>query len=107
MNMAHTILRQLGGGKFLAMTGSKPVTDGNTLRIHLKKNMSKANRLYITLNADDTYTMRFFRYTAGRMDKKTFEWKEEKITEIKTIEGVYCDMLQDIFTEVTGMYTHL
>ena len=107
MNMAHTILKQLGGSKFLAMTGAIPVTDGNTLRIHLKKNQSKANRLYITLEADDTYTMRFFRYIAGRLDKKTFEWKEEKVTEIKTIEGVYCDMLQEIFTEVTGMYTHL
>ena len=107
MSVAHEILRQLGGSKFLVMTGSKPVTDGNTLRIHLKKNMSKANRLYITLEADDTYTMRFFRYIAGRLDKKTLEWKEDKVVEIKTVEGVYCDMLQSIFTEVTGMYTHL
>lgn len=107
MNVAHTILRQLGGNKFLVMTGAIPVTDGNTLRLHLTKNMSKANRLYITLEADDTYTMRFFKYTAGRLDMKTFEWKADKVTEIKTIEGVYCDMLQSIFTEVTGMYTHL
>lgn len=107
MSVAHEILRQLGGSKFLVMTGAKPVTDGNTLRLHLKKNMSKANRLYITLEADDTYTMRFFRYTAGRLDKKTLEWKEDKVVEIKTVEGVYCDMLQSIFTEVTGMYTHL
>ena len=107
MSTAHIILRQLGGGKFLTMTGSKPVVDGNTLRLHLLKNCSKANRLYITLEADDTYTMRFFRYTAGRLNKKTYTWTEDKVTEIKTVEGVYCDMLQDIFTQVTGMYTHL
>ena len=107
MSVANTILRQLGGSKFLVMTGSKPVADGNTLRIHLMRNMSKANRLYITLEADDTYTMRFFRYIAGRLDKKTLEWREEKITEIKTVSGVYCDMLQKVFTEVTGMDTRL
>ena len=107
MKVAHIILRQLGGSQFLTMTGARPITDGNTLRLHLMKNMSKANRLYITLEADDTYTMRFFHYTAGRLDKKTFEWKEDKVKEIKTVEGVYCDMLKQIFEEVTGMYTHL
>lgn len=107
MKVALIILKQLGGSEFLTMTGAKPVTDGNTLRIHLKKNQSKANRLYITLEADDTYTMRFFRYTAGRLNKKTFEWIEDKVVEVKTVEGVYCEDLRRIFTEVTGMYTHL
>lgn len=108
MRVASKILDQLGGNKFIAMTGAKNfVSDGNTLRMTLPKNMSKANRLYITLENDDTYTMRFFKFTAGRLNKKTFEFTEDKITEVRTIEGVYFDMLQSLFTEVTGMYTHL
>ena len=68
MRIADIILQQLGGNKFLVMTGAKNlVADGNTLRMTLPKNCSRANRLYITLDADDTYTMRFFKYTASRI----------------------------------------
>lgn len=108
MRVADIILDQLGGNKFVVMTGSKNfVSDGNTLRMTLAKNASKANRLWITLEADDTYTMRFFRYTAPKMNTKTYTFTDEKITEVKTTKGVYCDMLQDIFTRTTGLYTRL
>lgn len=108
MEVATTILEQLGGNKFLAMTGAHHlVADGNTLRMQLPKNMSKANRLHITLDWDDTYTMRFFKYTPGRLNMKTLEWKEDKEEEVRTLKGVYWDMLQELFAEVTGMYTHL
>lgn len=108
MRVADIILQQLGSGRFIAMTGSKNfVSDGNTLRMSLAKNSSKANRLWITLDGDDTYTMRFFKYTAPRFNTKTCTFTEEKVTEIKKISGVYCDMLQDIFTSTTGLYTRI
>lgn len=112
MTVARTILEQLGGNKFIVMTGSKNfVDDGNTLRMTLAKNPSKANRLWITLDAMDTYTVRFFKYTAPKLviseAKQTAEWKPEKVEDVKVLEGIYCDQLQEIFTEVTGMYTHL
>lgn len=108
MEVAKTILQQLGGNRFAVMTGSKNfLSDGNTLRMSLAKNISKANRLEITLEADDTYTMRFYKYTAGRLDKKTFSWTEDKTIEVHKEKGVYCDMLQPVFTQVTGLYTHL
>lgn len=108
MSIAKTILDQLGGNRFLTMTGANHlVADGNTLRMTLPKNASKANRLYITLDGNDTYTMRFFRYTPGRLNRKTYTWTEEKALEVKLVSGVYCDMLQDIFTATTGMFTHL
>ena len=108
MRVADIILEQLGGNKFLAMTGANHLlSDGNTLQMHLPKNASKANRLWITLNTDDTYTMNFFKFTAGRLNKKNFSWTEDKRVDVKEIKGIYCDMLQDIFTSVTGMYTHL
>lgn len=108
MGIANTILEQLGGSHFLAMTGAHHLmADGNTLKMQLPKNASKANRLYITLEGDDTYTMRFFKYTAARFNSKTLTYSDDKTTEVKTTRGVYWDMLQDIFTDVTGMYTHL
>ena len=109
MSVAQTILDQLGGGRFVAMTGSKNfVSDGNTLRMHLAKNASKANRLEITLNGLDLYDMRFYRYTAPRYSTRGGEFRvyPEKVTEVKTYNDVYCDQLQELFTDVTGMYTH-
>ena len=108
MSVADTILEQLGGHKFVVMTGSSHfVSDKNTLRMKLAKNKSKANKLDITLNWDDTYTMRFYKYTAPRLNKKTFEYVDEKVVEVELFEGVYADMLQELFTQVTGMYTRL
>lgn len=108
MRVADTILQQLGGNKFIVMTGSKNfLSDGNTLRMHLAKNVSKANRLEITLDADDLYTMRFYKYTAGRLNKKTWSWTADKVEEVYTVSGIWFDMLQPVFTQVTGMYTHL
>lgn len=109
--MSNTIametLKQLGGNKFLVMTGSKNLlSDGNKLHMNLVKNQSKANKLTITLNDNDTYTMKFFKFTNGRMDKN-FKWHEPKETIIKEIEGIYDVQLQEIFTDITGMDTHL
>ena len=108
MEIATTILEQLGGNRFIAMTGSKNfVADGNTLHMTLSKNQSPANRLDITLTGDDLYDMRFFQYTPGRLNRKTLEWKSEKTVEVKEYSGVFDTMLRDIFTEVTGMKTSL
>ena len=96
MSVAETILQQLGGQRFTAMTGSKNyLADGNSLRMTLAKNHSKANRL------------RFYKYTAGRLNKKTFEWVPDKVVEVAEFDNVYCDMLQELFTQVTWMYTRL
>ena len=100
--VAQTILSQLGGSKFIAMTGSKNFGAGTNdngndyLSMHLTRNKAKAKYLTITLNANDTYTM-LFRKTVNKYDLVT----------VATYENVYCDMLQDIFTEVTGLYTSL
>lgn len=109
MSVAETILQQLGGHRFTVMTGSKNyLADGNSLRMTLAKNHSKANRLTITLDeVTDTYRMRFYRYTPGRLNKNTFEWVPDKVVEVAEFENVYCDMLQELFTQVTWMHTSL
>ena len=108
--IANTILNQLGGGRFIVMTGSKDmIAIYNGLRMSLAKNGSKANRLEITLNAMDTYDMRFYRYTGPRYSTRGGQFKmyPEKVTTVKEYNDIYCDQLQEIFTSVTGLYTRL
>ena len=114
MSVGDIILSQLGGQRFVVMTGAKDfVWDDKkqTLRMSLPKNGSRANRLHITLRWDDTYNMRFSRYTPSKLrinnKKGTADFISEKVEEVKTYEMVYCDQLQELFTEVTKMYTHL
>lgn len=106
MKTAEIILQQLGGSRFITFTGSHDFIDlGNTLRMTLARNKSKANRLEISLRGDDTYTVRFYRYTPMRWNPKRFSFSDPKTTEVKTLEGIYCDQLREIFTRTTGLYT--
>jgi len=106
MTVAETIFVQLGGGRFKAMTGSKQfIEDGDALKMTLAGNRSKANRLTVTLSDSDDYTMLFWRYERPSFSKGIF--KGEKISEVAKFDGVYCDQLQDLFTQVTGLYTRL
>lgn len=99
--VAKIILQQIGGSRFLTMTGSRDLINlGNGLRMSLSRNKTSANRLEIIYDEGaDLYNLRFYRHS---FSKKTFEVKTK---DIKTYEGVYCDMLEDIFTDVTGLYT--
>ncbi|WP_288323742.1 hypothetical protein [Bacteroides acidifaciens] len=100
--VAKIILQQIGGRRFVAMTGSHDFINlGNGLRMSLSRNKTSANRLEIIYNGGaDLYNVRFYRQS---INHKTFE---VTIKDIKTIDGVYCDILEDIFTDVTGLYTH-
>ena len=61
MTVAQTILDQLGGNKFIAMTGSKNFLGGEkSLSMKLAKNQSGATHLRIELEPTDTYKMEFF-----------------------------------------------
>ena len=109
MTTAAIILEQLGGNKFVVMTGSHHfVSDGNTLRMQLRRNRSGANRLSITLDrGSDTYTMRFFYYRAGKINIKNGRFIQEVEREVTQYAGVYAEDLCRIFEAVTGMATHL
>ena len=100
--IAKTILQQIGGHRFAVMTESRDFINlGNGLRMSLSRNKTSANRLEIIYDEGaDLYNVRFYRQS---MNRKTFEVTAK---DIKKIEGVYCDMLEDIFTDVTGLYTH-
>tara|TARA_R110000772_G_C13310310_1_gene440382 strand:- start:46733 stop:47047 length:315 start_codon:yes stop_codon:yes gene_type:complete len=94
--IANTILQQLGGGRFTAMTGSKHyVAMKSGLGMKLRRNTSGANYLRITLNSMDTYDMEFMLITMKSMKTKAL------------CEGIYDDMLASTFREQTGLNTNL
>lgn len=106
MSVAETILQQLGGQRFTAMTGSKNyLADGNSLRMTLAKNHSKANRLTVTLDeATDTYRMHFYKYTPGHLNKKTFEWVPDKVVEVAEFDNILRYAAGTVYTDNMDVY---
>lgn len=125
--LATTILEQLGGRHFVAMTGARNfVAIDRGLRFHIGANGSKANVVKITLRGDDTYTMQFWRQPReinfysllvkyveqgmpyDQIEKKTKEAiKRAEPKMLQEYDGIYCDQLQELFTSYTKMYTKL
>jgi hypothetical protein len=96
MQVAQTILSQLGGSRFVAMTGAKNLVAGhNSLSMHIGQNAKKVTHVRIRLDPSDTYTVEFV-----RISKSNFKV-------LTTVSDVYCDMLQEIFTQHTGLHTSL
>jgi len=96
--VATEILRQLGGGRFIAMTGSKYFACDNTsLSFKVGARCAKGiTHVKITLNSLDLYDVEFLRV-----------WSNSPVKTIATHCGLYNDMLQSTFTKETGLYTHL
>ncbi len=100
MTVAKTILEQLGGNRFVAMTGSRNfVGDTNSLSFRVVHAKDGINACQIKLDPSDTYTVRFYRVG----DRRT----GYKHTDKSVHEDIYFDQLQELFTRVTGLYTHL
>jgi hypothetical protein len=97
--VAATILQQLGGRRFMAMTGVKQcVGSADALSFSIPmRTRNTANKCRITLTPMDVYTVEFFRYNTRTLE----------LTALDTHEDVYADMLQDVFTQATGLYTHV
>lgn len=105
---AKTILQQLGGNKFIAMTGAKNfVALENGIKFNIGRNSSKANTVKITHNGLDLYDVEFIKFTPFKFNMKTGAIREEKSETVATLENYYDDMLQDGFTRITGLNTYL
>ena len=95
--VAKTILEQLGGGKFLAMTGAKMLMGfENGLQFKLPKyEHTKINSVRIVLEPSDTYSVEF-----GTVRGANYK-------QVKMVENVYFMELAEVFENATGLYTHL
>jgi hypothetical protein len=98
MEIAKTIIGQLGGNRFSAMTGAKNfIADGEGLSFRIPGTYTKnhINVIRIFLAWDDTYSMMF----------ENIRGAKRKI--ISKFEGIYNDQLLKFFTAETGLDTHL
>jgi hypothetical protein len=94
--VAKEILAQLGGNKFVAMTGAKNLVDGGKfLAFKLPRAKDGINYVKITLTSMDLYDIEFGKIRANQYNV------------VKKVDGIYNDQLQNIFTKVTGLYTRL
>ena len=100
--IAKTILEQLGGGRFVAMTGAKnmvAIESGLQFVLPRTRHYVKdgINKIQIILNPSDTYTVRGLKYMPRKFE----------CNELANEQGIYADMLQRTFTEMTGLNTRL
>ena len=92
---AGEMLKQLGGNKFIAMTGAKNFAVGpKGASFKIGRNSKNVNYVRIDLK-NDLYDMEFIQMRAGKMKVKS------------KVKQIYADQLQQMFTKHTGMYTSL
>lgn len=87
-SVSDTILQQLGGGRFMAMTGAYLFVYGPRM---LRFTVPRVGVVTITLEDSDLYTVQF--------------WRHERV--VKTFDFVYADRLRDVFESHTGLRTSL
>ena len=94
---AGETLKQLGGNRFIAMTGAKNFVVGpKGMGFKIGKNAKNVNYVRIDLDrGKDLYDM-YFNFVSVRGVKVKSK-----------VKGVYADQLQKMFTKHTGMYTSL
>ena len=96
--VANTILHQLGGHRFIAMTGAKNFSSadrGLSFSLSSTSTKNKCNFVNVELLPNDSYTIEF-----GKLVK--FQYKQ-----LTSFSGVYFDNLVRLFESETGLYTKL
>lgn len=98
MTVANTILEQLGGRRFIMMTGAKKfIGTANSLIFRVPGRTSDGcNKVVVTLTAMDDYTIETFFIRAPQTHRAC-----------STRDGVYCDNLQAVFSSITGLAVSL
>jgi hypothetical protein len=91
LTVARSILDQLGGARFVAMTARELVGSADSLTFKIGVNPKRVSQVRVTLTSADLYSVTFFR-----------------IGKAPQIESdVYSNMLEAVFSERTGLYTQL
>ena len=96
---AEEVLQQLGGRRFMAMTGAK-----NFVKNDPKKQIT------FKIGGGAKGGINYVRITLTSMDLYNIEFLKARGTDLKVVaseKGVYNDQLQQMFTKHTGMHTRL
>jgi hypothetical protein len=89
VNVAQTILAQLGGNQFIVLTGAKNFVGGENF---LQFRFGRGEGMRITLNGSDLYDVDHYVIRGMEVKDKGRE------------EGLYADMLKDMFERRTGLF---
>jgi hypothetical protein len=101
LSIPKEIMRQLGGNRFVAMTGAKNIAgDRDSLSFRLPKAKGGINYVKIKLTPMDTYKVTFGRITMGAKRGYSNKVKAE-------YDDIYFDRLRSIFEKETGLRTSL
>lgn len=97
MQIAQTILEQLGGNRFIAMTGAHNLVSGaRALQFKLPRGARNGiNLVRIELNCNDLYDMTFSKF------------RNLNVEEIESAYDCEASQLQWLFTTATGLDTKL
>ncbi|AZO67666.1 hypothetical protein [Mesorhizobium sp. M6A.T.Cr.TU.016.01.1.1] len=96
MTIANEILAQLGGNRFLAMTGAKSLVDcGDALRFALPRGFAAQgiDRVEIKLTTMDVYELTFGKWNGRKLE----------VAEVSKSSGVYAEDLRRFFSGATGL----
>lgn len=100
--IADTTLAQLGGNRFIAMTGARDFTfdAAGTLTFRLPRGTTTNKATHVRVKLDtvlDLYTVEFLKYNARAL----------RCDLVSSHEMVYADSLRSLFTRATGLDTSL
>lgn len=99
MTVSRTILQQLGGHRFLVMTGAKNLVGADkylTMRLPRGAAKDAITGVKIELTPLDTYDIEFYKFT-----------RAHDLIVVSRATDIYADSLQEVFTRYTGLNTRL
>ena len=96
-SVPNIILAQLGGRRFIAMTGAQVSSEHKSLIVKLPRGTTRKSirAMVVTLEPSDTYSVRFVSQTRSA------------VRTVAKFDNVYAEDLRRIFEETTGLYTSL
>jgi hypothetical protein len=95
-SQASELLKQLGGNKFISMTGAKDLSfSGLGLTMQIGKNSKGVTHVRFQLSSKDLYDITFYSIRGSNVKTKSKE------------KGVYVDQLGKIFKKNTGLNVRL
>jgi hypothetical protein len=95
MSVSSIILSQLGGNRFLAMTGAKSLVAGESMLQFSIPKSKGINKVRISLNEHDLYNVSFYNIKGIDCDV------------VEAHFGIDCEGLVSLFERSTGLYTSL
>jgi hypothetical protein len=102
IQIAQTIIDQIGGHRALYMLGAvgQAWATDRGVEIHIKGSRT-VNRITITLDPSDTYSVRFSRVAKIR---NSYEYSDRTVYET---DDIYADSLVGLIESKTGLYLRL